>query len=78
MILTPPTTDFKISLRKDLNNVKDINVTNVSIPNVLTIINNTNNELSFGIFNGVRLFRESVILDIGNYDENELATENSK
>lgn len=69
------TTDFNILIRKDLNNIKNVNVTNVSVPNILTTINNTNNELSIGFYDGNKTFREIIILDIKNYDETTLSVE---
>lgn len=69
------TTDFNILIRKDLNNIKDVNVTNVSVPNILTTVNNTNNELSIGFYDGIKTFREIIALEIKNYDEATLSAE---
>lgn len=69
------TTDFNILIRKDINNIKNLNVTNVSVPNILTTINNTNNELFIGFYDGIKIFRDIITLDIKNYNETSLSAE---
>ena len=70
--------DFKIKLRKNLQNIETIKVSALSIPSVINTVNSGNNKFTFGFFTGSNDYNiqtDTLTLTTGDYTYTSLATE---